>query len=332
MPPDGWGPSLPHPLRGKDGSTAADRAFYQQWQTSPFSDAYLERLAETAVDALGLGQGGGTDFLGVSFSALDYAGHAFGPRSHEVQDVLAHLDRTLGALFDRLDKKIGRGNYVVAFSADHGVAPIPEDMQKMGADAGWFKIAEAQQRIEKALGRFSYPNPALAAVTGSDVYFAPGVYERLKNNAAAMRAVEEAILGVPGVAAVYRAEEIRDRPASENPIRSAMAASYFPGRSGDLFVVPKPYWPIDFSAPGESRRYGTTHGTSYFYDQRVPIFLMGFGIRAGEYWTPATPADIAPTLAALCGITLAPRDGHVLAEALKSAAARPKARATAVPR
>jgi hypothetical protein len=33
-----------------------------------------------------------------------------------------------------------------------------------------------------------------------------------------------------------------------------------------------------------------------------------------------TPADIAPTLASLCGITLAPRDGRVLAEALAKTA------------
>ena len=43
---------------------------------------------------------------------------------------------------------------------------------------------------------------------------------------------------------------------------------------------------------------------------------MGFGIRPGEYFTAATPADIAPTLAVLCGLTLARTDGRVLAEAL----------------
>jgi hypothetical protein len=43
---------------------------------------------------------------------------------------------------------------------------------------------------------------------------------------------------------------------------------------------------------------------------------MGFGIQRGEYLDEATPADIAPTLASLCGITLAFRDGRVLAEAL----------------
>jgi hypothetical protein len=58
----------------------------------------------------------------------------------------------------------------------------------------------------------------------------------------------------------------------------------------------------------------------YYYDQRVPVLLMGFRIQPGEYFQSITPADIAPTLAALCGITLAPRDGHILAEALKKPA------------
>ena len=43
---------------------------------------------------------------------------------------------------------------------------------------------------------------------------------------------------------------------------------------------------------------------------------MGFGIQPGEYFREVTPAYIAPTLAALTGVTLAPRDGHILAEAL----------------
>jgi predicted AlkP superfamily pyrophosphatase or phosphodiesterase len=72
---------------------------------------------------------------------------------------------------------------------------------------------------------------------------------------------------------------------------------------------------MDSTPTGQARRYGTGHGTAWSYDQRVPILLMGFGIQPGEYFASATPADIAPTLASLCGITLAPRDGRILAEA-----------------
>lgn len=133
-----------------------------------------------------------------------------------------------------------------------------------------------------------------------------------------MRAVLAAIRSVPGVADVYRAEEVQDRPATKNLIRMAEAASYVAGRSGDLLVVPKPYYLVAWSPAGKPRDFGTGHGTPYYYDQHVPVLLMGWGIEPGEYYGRITPADIAPTLAALCGVTLSSRDGHVLSEALRA--------------
>jgi arylsulfatase A-like enzyme len=275
-------------------------------------------MAETAVDSLGLGGGKGVDFLAVSYSTLDYVGHEFGPRSWEVQDDLVRLDRDLGELFAHLDEAVGRGKYVVALSADHGVVPIPEDMAKSGADAGVLHLPEVQARIEKALEDLNYPKPAIARIAGSDVYLALGIYERLKNDVPALRAVIQAGEAQPGVANIFTAEQVRGRPATQNPIQYALEESYFGGRSGDLFIVPKSYWLMDGTAAGKTRDYGTGHGTPYYYDQHVPLLLMGWGIRRGNYYRDVTPADIAPTFAQLCEITLASRDGHVLAEALQN--------------
>jgi predicted AlkP superfamily pyrophosphatase or phosphodiesterase len=318
--PDGWDLTFPHPLRGKTGVGEPDSAFYEQWASSPYADTALTELAEKAVDELKLGNSTGTDFLAIGYSPVDYVGHEFGPRSREIQDILVRLDKDLGNLFAHLDEKVGRGNYVVALTADHGVVPIPEDMQSTGADAGLLHLPEVQERIEKALEPFNFAKPTVARITGSDIYFVPGVYEKLLHDHAAMQAVLDAILAQPGVAAVYRAEEVAGRPATQSPTLRAFALSYFPGRSGDLFILPKPYWLMDGTPAGKTRSYGTGHGVPYNYDQHVPVLLMGFGIQPGQYFQPITPADIAPTFAALCGITLSSRDGHILAEAIKKPA------------
>jgi predicted AlkP superfamily pyrophosphatase or phosphodiesterase len=315
--PSGWDLTFPHPLRGKSGGSEADESFYGEWATSPFADTYLTQLAETAIDQLGLGKGGGTDYLGVSYSSTDYVGHAFGPQSWEVQDMYVRLDKDLGELLKHLDEKVGAGNYVLALSADHGVVPTPESMAQTGVDAGDLHIPDVQQKIEDALKSFGYTSPAVARIASADVYFAPGIYDKLKMEPAALSAVLAAIRGVPGVADVYRAEQLTDRPATNSPIRNAEANSFFPARSGDLVIVPKPYWLGVSSPAGKARDYGTGHGTPYYYDQRVPILLMGWGIHKGEYFGAVTPADIAPTLAALCGITLSTHDGRVLSEALE---------------
>jgi predicted AlkP superfamily pyrophosphatase or phosphodiesterase len=317
---DGWTTTFPHALRGKEGGAAPDAAFYEQWATSPFADTYLTKLAETAVDSLGLGKSGATDFLGVSYSTVDYVGHTFGPRSREIQDILIRLDQDLGELLSFLDKKVGAGNYVVALSADHGVAPIPVDIQKTGVDADVLSLSELQARIEKALELLNYPKPVVARMAGNELYFAEGVYARLKADPAAMKAVLDAISTMPGVAAVYRAEDLGNGTTPIAQTRKAAVLSYFAGRSGDLYVLQKPYWLMDGSADGNKRYTGTGHGTPYNYDQHVPVFFMGFGIQPGEYFDPVTPADVAPTLAALTGVTLATRDGRVLAEALKKPA------------
>ena len=321
-PPGGWSVSFPHALRGKDGSTSADESFVEQWASSPFADSYLTRVAEAAIDFLGLGKAGGTDYLGVSYSTLDYVGHAYGPRSREIQDILARLDEDLGELLAHLDHKVGRGNYIVALSADHGVAPVPEDMAKTGVDADVLSLPDLQERMENALEPFNYAKPAIARMAEGNVYFSPGIYGRLTQDPAALRAVVDAALAQPGVAAVYRAEDLSGAVSSSSQIRTALTLNYFPGRSGDLFIVPKPYWLVDGSPAGKRRGSGTGHGTPYNYDQHVPLLLLGYGIQPGDYFAPVTPADIAPTFAALCGITLATRDGRVLAEALHTRASK----------
>jgi predicted AlkP superfamily pyrophosphatase or phosphodiesterase len=314
--PAGWTTTFPHALRGKDGSGTPDDAFFDQWGASPFADTYLTKMAESAVNALRLGQGTSTDYLGISYSTPDYVGHRFGPRSWEIQDVLVRLDKDLGELFVYLDQKVGRGNYVVALTADHGVAPIPADMQTTGYDAGVLNLPTVKERIEKALDPFNYGKPAVTRIAGNELYFAPGVYDKLKADPAAMKAVSDAVSTTPGVAAVFRAEELGSGTTPILQVRKAAMLSYMPGRSGDLFILQQPYWLTDGSADAKKQYTGTSHGTPYYYDQRVPILLMGFGIKPGEYFEAVTPADIAPTFGALTGVTLAARDGRVLNEAL----------------
>ena len=319
---EGWDTRFPHAMRGKEGDTSPDEAFYEQWAASPFADTYLTKLAENAVDSLGLGKSDATDYLGVSYSSVDYVGHKFGPRSWEIQDILARLDQDLGELFTYLDQKVGRGNYVVALTADHGVAPIPADLQITGFAAGVLSLPELQQRLENALEPFHFKKPAIARITGNEVYFSTGVYGQLEKDPAAMKALDDAALTMPGVAAVFHAEELRSGVKTASQARTAAELSYFPDRSGDLYIRQAPYWLMDSSAVGAKQHTGTGHGSSYYYDQRVPVLLMGFGIQPGEYFDAITPADIAPTLGALTGVTLSTRDGHILAEALEKRAVK----------
>jgi predicted AlkP superfamily pyrophosphatase or phosphodiesterase len=150
--------TFPHLLNGGGGS-AADGLFYQQWQSSPFSDEYLARMALDVATRLRFNAVGSTNLMGISFSALDKVGHDFGPNSHEIQDVLIRLDRTLGALFAGLDRLVGAGNYTVALTADHGVAPMPERAMAERVSAGRIDSRHVVAALEGALASDFGPGP-----------------------------------------------------------------------------------------------------------------------------------------------------------------------------
>jgi predicted AlkP superfamily pyrophosphatase or phosphodiesterase len=300
----GWTATFPHAL-GQPGA-AGDKRFYTRWQASPYGDEYLGRMAAALVDSLRLGAGDTTDFLAISFSSLDSVGHNFGPRSHEVQDMLLRLDATIGRLLDVLDAKVGKDGYVLGLSADHGVAEIPEQV----TGAGRIVSANVRETLLKALTSVLGPGEHVASVNYTDLYLSADAAKRLKDDAKVRTAVRDALLGIPGVGQIFFADEVAGADARRSPdrVKRAAALSYHPDRSGDIVLVPKEHWLQSTAA--------TTHGTLHPYDQSVPVIFFGHGVKAGVYTSAATPADLAPTLAALAGVAFSTEDGRILREAV----------------
>ena len=304
--PAPWSRTFPHPLTSESGTP--DAAFVTAWERSPWSDAYVAGLGVALAEKIGIGKmAGGTDLLALSFPATDNAGHQFGPASHEVQDVLMRLDAQLGRLLDQLDTQVGPDHYVVALTSDHGVAALPEQAAPPTA-AGRIDSAALRTAAEQALARAFGPGKYVAGQTTGHLYLAAGVADRLRARPGLIQPVKAALLATTGVDRVFWADELTGSIATTNPFLDAWRLSYVPGRSGDFIIVPKRNWiPL---------RDGTTHGSPYDYDQRVPLLFYGAGVRAGRYASTATPADIAPTLAAIAGIRMTQAEGWVLRDAL----------------
>ncbi len=129
-----------------------DPKLYERIYGSKFGDELLEAFAEEAIRAEQIGQRNATDLLSVSFSSNDVVGHAFGPDSPEVKDISIRTDRLLGKLFDALDRAVGMNNVLAILTSDHGVPPLPEDLEreKMPGAAG--------SRMPRYLGRLRRPS------------------------------------------------------------------------------------------------------------------------------------------------------------------------------
>src|SRR5262249_43414768 len=161
-------------------------------------------------------------------STLDLIGHAYGPDSHEVQDALLRLDRTIGALVDHLDTALGRDGYVLALTSDHGVCRIAEQVE----GAGRASSRDVGAAIDGALPTAWRPGAYSAASASTDVYLTAGTLDRLEHDEHATRAVLDGLRAVPGIADAFRGDEIgrAELRTSADPVKRAAALSYREGR------------------------------------------------------------------------------------------------------
>ena len=281
---------------------------------SPEFDGDTLAVAAGLVDELQLGRGPSPDVLAIGLSATDHVGHAYGTQGQEMCLNLFDLDRELGDFFQLLDS---RGiDYAVALTADHGGQDLPEREQLAGmtAAARVDPALEAGTIGRRIVGQLGLGGFGLSGGTFGNIYvdrsLAPADRKRVLDAAIA------AYRAHPQVEAVFTADQIAATPVpTGSPVGWTLLqrarASFYPGRSGDLFVVLKKYvTPI--SNPSHSV---ATHGSPWDYDRRVPVIFWRKGTAPLSSDDPVETTDIMPTLASMIGLPVdrASIDGHCLA-------------------
>lgn len=321
--------AFPHLVTG--GAQSPSKAFYDAIEYTPFANDILLEFAQQAIISEHLGEDDDTDVLTLSFSANDYVGHRYGPYSQEAMDVTLRVDRQIETLLNFVNSRVGLANTLVALTADHGVAPIPEHAASIGLSGGRLRAVDVMTAIRAAISakynpqnktpdptvdyiyKYEYYGTQREALVNGNLYFN---YAALKRDGVSLDEIAqvavEAALTIPGVAKGFtRNQLMRGQTSFTDPIERRVLHGFYPTRSGDLVLIAEPYKYL-------AETITATHGSPYSYDTNVPTIIMGPGVTAGRYYEAATPADIAPTLSALLGITKPSNaTGRVLIEALK---------------
>lgn len=310
---------FPHTITG--GATAPGSSFYSAIDYSPFSNDLLLAFTQQAIINERLGEDADTDLLSVSFSANDYVGHRFGPYSHEAMDITLRTDRQIEQLLNFVDQRIGLRNTVVIFTADHGVAPIPEHASALGLTGGRISVADVVRAMKNAISarynpKGTQPDPTADYVQtffNDNVYFNTVALRRDGINPEEIeRVAGDAAMTVPGISRYFtRTQLLRRAVSPDDATARRVLHGFYPKRSGDVVVIYEPFkYLLSYSIVA-------THGSPYSYDTHVPLILMGTSFKPGRYLNAAAPSDIAPTVAAVLRIQ-APSNsvGRVLAEGI----------------
>ncbi len=282
----------------------------------PWMDQMTLDLAWRGVREMSLGaRDGHTDLLAVSLSSTDAVGHRWGPDSRELHDQVLRVDRMLGVFLDSLFALRGRNNVVIALTADHGVAPIPELRSSWGDNTGAQRVSSrdisaAINAVSPLLLRYDIPPEAIALdwpVLEVDRSLVAGKERGLREVA---RAFAREARRVPGIARVDLIEDLARADTTRDVIARRWLHMFRPGGNALAGITIEPFW---YFGGGIA-----THGTPHDYDARVPVTFWGAAFSSASDSTKARVVDIAPTFAHLLGITPSEKlDGVVLSRAFK---------------
>jgi len=271
---------------------------------TPFGNMLTKEFALAAFRNENLGKSGETDFLCVSFSSPDIGGHTFGPYSIETQDMYLRLDLEIAEMLETFDKELGKNNYLVFLTADHGVADIPAFLKKHKIPAGIsfdsYHLQEIQAALEKKFGEGKW----ILYTENQQLYLNHKLLD--EKNVSVKQIYEVVKKTLLHHADVYSVVNLWDNDiASALPTYYAELVKniYHPKRSGEIMILLKPAYFYGFA------KGGTTHGTFYNYDTHVPLLWFGWQIPQGETFRRTHIADIAPTLASFLNIL--PPNGNI---------------------
>jgi predicted AlkP superfamily pyrophosphatase or phosphodiesterase len=281
-------PVFPHDLPAIRGSYD-----FGLLSRTPFGNTFTTDFALEVLEKEEMGKDEITDFLALSYSSTDYVGHQFGINSIEAEDTYIRLDLELKRLFQYLEKNVGKGNFVVFLTADHGVVNAPAYLKSEKIHTGGFQRKDYESTLKDFLNNELGSDNWVSHYDNQQVYLNRDL---IKSKKVDLKNIQDKVVeftrDFEGVADVIPAHQMTTI-ALGNLMFQKIQRGYDYDRSGDVLLVLEPQWIDDDKA----LKGGTTHGSSYAYDTHVPFIIMGKGIVAGGTNQEASIIDIAPTLA-----------------------------------
>ena len=270
---------------------------YKVLGTTPFGNTFTLEMAKQALINEHLGEDQDTDLLTVSFSSPDHIGHTFGPNSVESEDNYLRLDQELGDFFRLLDQKIGKNQYTIFLSADHGVAHVDGFMKEHHLPSGRIEDKDWLKEINNLLAeKYKADNLILGWHNYQMSLNFPLIASKQLNEKEVRSTVIQFLVGKEGISRAFNLNELMLEPINSG-IKEMVANGYYPGRSGDIQAIPLSGW---YSSGGSA----VSHSVWNPYDAHIPLLWYGWGIKKGKTNRETSMSDIAPTIASLLKIQM----------------------------
>jgi predicted AlkP superfamily pyrophosphatase or phosphodiesterase len=254
-------------------------------------------MAAAAIDGEQLGQDDVPDLLAVSISTTDYVGHAWSTRSLQLDSIYDQLDIDLAKFFKVLDQKVGKGNYLLFLTADHGGTHNYKFMTEHHMPSETIGNGSLEKMVN---GKIQEKFGVEKAIKGHMAY-----NWFLDNEALAAAGVDREAVKREIISLLERDDRIAwvidfEHPYGRSIPREVVdraVKGYYPARCGELYLIPN----IGVYS-GSHDGKGSTHGTWNQSDTHIPLVFYGWHVPHGERFERNGMTDIAATIAAMLHI------------------------------
>lgn len=285
-------PTFPYDLK----KLAGDNGGYDVLGATPFGNSLITDFALAALNGEQLGKDDDADVLMISFSSTDYIGHKYGINAKELQDAYVRLDRDLARLFSALDNQVGKGEYAVFLTSDHGASHVSNFLIDNNIPGGYFRKSDFVRQLNEAVASRFGTLDLVRNISNNEIFLNhEGITKSKINWEQIQQFVVSFALSFHGIATAYSADNLMLQN-DNNAIVQRLQRGHHPKRSGDIVFTLLP----GYTSYGPT---GSTHGSAYVYDTHIPLLMFGKGVRKGSTYAHTSITDIAPTISALLGVS-----------------------------
>ena len=265
-------------------------------KVTPYANSLTTDFVLAALEGEQLGKDNVTDFLAVSYSSPDYIGHNFGVNSKEIEDTYIRLDKDIERLLNELDSKIGKGNYTVFLTADHGAVDVPAYLQSIHVPADYFDSKGFKTKVRDFITKKYGASDLVEDISNNQLFLNRSKIALLNLDLEEVQTdIVNEIINYKHIDKAFTATTMGS-VFFESGIEAMLQKGFHQKRSGDVLYVLEP---AVISYP----KTGSTHGSGFNYDTHVPLLFYGNGIKNGSSVARTEITDLAPTISALLNIS-----------------------------
>ncbi|MCH2107808.1 MAG: alkaline phosphatase family protein [Polyangiaceae bacterium] len=266
----------------------------QQLALSPAGDEAVIDLSISLLRSEALGLDLEPDLLSISLSSTDKIGHAYGPESREFEDQLIKLDRLLARLFSAVDKQVSRDELIIILSADHGGCETVSHLRSLNLPALRLTEETVAHHVREILRDEFNDDSYLLGISSPYVYLDQERIRKKQINESLVREkIAQGLLTLQGVHSTYTQYDTQGGGALQQRVNAAFHRE----RSGAIYIVPRPY-----TLFLQNSSLAATHGSPWYYDTHVPLFIVAPGVAPGISHEQVDIRSIVPTIAQLIQI------------------------------